>query len=62
MNVYYINMALSTGKALFAVPAYYVLNTVLCMFGGFVYFDEWGNYNAWPSGTMFGGYLDSHES
>ena len=56
MNVYYINMALSTGKALFAVPAYYVLNTVLCMLGGLVYFNEWLYYKAWPdvAGLMFG--------
>lgn len=40
----YLNLGLHRGTALFVVPLYYVLNTILAILGGLVYFEEFSRF------------------
>lgn len=44
MAVVYLNVGMRRGTALFVVPLYYVLNTVLAILGGLIYFEEFQHF------------------
>ena len=51
--VVFLNIGLRRGKALFVVPLYYVLNTILAILGGLIYFEEFRAFSP-ARGTVFG--------
>jgi drug/metabolite transporter (DMT)-like permease len=48
----YLNIGLRRGTALFVVPLYYVLNTLLAIVGGLVYFEEFRRFQP-AQGALF---------
>jgi hypothetical protein len=50
--VAFLNVGLRRGKALFVVPLYYVLNTILAITGGLVYFEEFRRFGV-AQGIVF---------
>lgn len=51
--VVFLNLGLHRGTALFVVPLYYVLNTVLAILGGLIYFEEFQLFTL-SQGLVFG--------
>jgi len=49
----YLNRGLRRGTALFVVPLYYVLSTLLAIIGGLVYFEEFAHFSL-LQGSLFG--------
>ena len=53
LAVVFLNLGLHRGTALFVVPLYYVLNTVLAILGGLIYFEEFQRFT-FVQGLTFG--------
>ena len=49
MQVHLLNLAMKIGEILMVIPAFFVLNTILSVISGLVYFQEYSSFNVGQS-------------